>query len=271
MKFDLLNFWDSLVPYLYLIENIFGINREDLRSLIPHMSSPVLVVGAGQGLLVEELRRNGLDAQGVDYSLEMVAYARKRRGIQLYHARADNMPFEDDQFMTSVVATGVLDFIEDNKEIKSIINEVGRVTSDQGKIFAVFILYTPQYEELCRYMGIISENERYCLGISYKWIIASRQALSELRKSPNKSLAGYFLRSIKAFINNPRLMSAQIRSLMKIGKLIKSGEVAIPEGLFDMAEQLPYRNREQIHGLFRDLDILPSNVFESRNCYIVQF
>lgn len=110
----------------------FGINLDNLGPIIPLIKSPVLVVGAGQGLLVGELRQRGFSAEGIDLSPQMVAYAEKRRGIKLFLANANNMPFEKDQFKTSIAATGVIDFVNDAGQISAIINEVRRVTDAQG-------------------------------------------------------------------------------------------------------------------------------------------
>jgi ubiquinone/menaquinone biosynthesis C-methylase UbiE len=54
-----------------------------------------------------------LTVKGIDYSPEMVATAEKRRGIKLILANASQMPFEKSRFKTTIVSTGVLDFIDD--------------------------------------------------------------------------------------------------------------------------------------------------------------
>jgi len=51
-----MSYWDAFSPYMDYLENILGINLDNLGPIIPLIKSPVLVVGAGQGLLVEELR-----------------------------------------------------------------------------------------------------------------------------------------------------------------------------------------------------------------------
>lgn len=95
MIFDLLKYWDSTSSYFSFIENIEDMNTKDLHPMIPNIKSPALVVGVGQRLLVEELRKKGFGAEGVDFGPQTVTYAQKRRGIILYCANANDMPFED--------------------------------------------------------------------------------------------------------------------------------------------------------------------------------
>ena len=99
---DITDFWDALSPYESCIESLIGVNADNLDPLIPLMESPVLVVGAGQGLLVERLLRLGFRTVGVDFSPQMVVFAEKRRRIKLIRANAENMPFRAGRFKASI-------------------------------------------------------------------------------------------------------------------------------------------------------------------------
>lgn len=59
-------YWDAFSPYMEYLEKIVGINLDDIGAVIPLMESPILVVGASQGLLVEKLRQKGFSAEGID-------------------------------------------------------------------------------------------------------------------------------------------------------------------------------------------------------------
>jgi 2-polyprenyl-3-methyl-5-hydroxy-6-metoxy-1,4-benzoquinol methylase len=130
---DAAGFWDALCPCMDFLENVLGINRDNLGPIIPLIESPALVVGAGQGLLVEALRRKGFRTEGIDLSPQMVACAARRRGIKLILANADQMPFENGRFKTTIIATGVIDFLNDFSRIQAIIGEVHRVTGGTRK------------------------------------------------------------------------------------------------------------------------------------------
>jgi 2-polyprenyl-3-methyl-5-hydroxy-6-metoxy-1,4-benzoquinol methylase len=71
-------FWDALAPHHSAIENSY-FDLPSVRRIVHDVRSPVLIVGAGQGLIVEELQKRGFQCDGVDLSLEMIRYARIRR------------------------------------------------------------------------------------------------------------------------------------------------------------------------------------------------
>ena len=75
-------YWDTLAPHHRRIENSY-LNLLSVRLLLGDIHQPALVVGAGQGLIVEELRRQGLRCDGVDLSAKMIENARLRRGLTL--------------------------------------------------------------------------------------------------------------------------------------------------------------------------------------------
>ena len=98
----------------------------------------VLVVGAGQGLLVEELLKKGFQTDGIDLSREMIQYAKKRRGLTIIEADARAMPFGAGKYETIIYATGVIDFMANEDLIGTILNEARRVISHAGKVFVAF-------------------------------------------------------------------------------------------------------------------------------------
>ena len=264
-------FWDQLSPLLLHIEDIFGINLNNLGPIIQLIKSPVLVIGAGQGLLVEELRQKGYSAEGVDFSPEMVAYAEKRRGIKLIQANANDMPFQDNQFKTSIVATGVIDFMDNTDQIGAIINEVKRVTDNQGEIFIAFISHTPQGEEFYRYIGAISDDDRLSIGNIFKFIFTPREVIADIRKDPSKSTIGLILRFIKSYMAMPKKARARLKSVRELRNKNKKGELGDIRGLLDnLPKPVPYRKKEQIDELFKALKVPLRNIFILGNCNIVQ-
>lgn len=130
-------FWDSLAPFHARIENSY-LDLPSVRRLLPALHQPVLVVGAGQGLIVAELKKRGLRCDGIDLSAEMIRYARSRRGLELIHADARAMPFAPGSYETIIYATGVIDFMSDDQQIHLIMNEGRRVAGRSGTIFVAF-------------------------------------------------------------------------------------------------------------------------------------
>jgi len=47
---DMTSFWDDMCPFLDYLEDTLGMNTRNLVPLYQFMKSPVLVIGAGQGL-----------------------------------------------------------------------------------------------------------------------------------------------------------------------------------------------------------------------------
>ena len=117
-----------MAPYHSYIEDDY-FDPPSLRLILHHIHQPVLVVGAGQGLIVEELRKNGLQTDGVDFSPEMIRRAKTRRGLEIKQADARDMPFQDGAYQTIIYTTGVVDFIPDEEDIRLIMSEARRVVA----------------------------------------------------------------------------------------------------------------------------------------------
>jgi predicted TPR repeat methyltransferase len=120
------NFWDALAPYHSKLENSY-LDLSSLRRIVHDIYPPVLVVGAGQGLIVAELQKKGVQCAGVDLSSEMIRYAKIRRGLDLVQAAASAMPFGKGSYRTIIYATGVVDFMSDEEEIRLILSEARRI------------------------------------------------------------------------------------------------------------------------------------------------
>jgi 2-polyprenyl-3-methyl-5-hydroxy-6-metoxy-1,4-benzoquinol methylase len=84
-------FWDALAAHHAAIEDNH-LDVPSLRRIMGDVRSPVLVVGAGQGLLVAELQSKGFQCDGVDFSSEMIRHAKSRRGLDLIPAAATALP-----------------------------------------------------------------------------------------------------------------------------------------------------------------------------------
>ena len=137
MSLSTANWWKLWAPYWEYLENRH-LSTEVMDGFLSGAKSPSLVIGAGQGLIVERLRQQGLKAEGVDLDPEMIAMAKKRRGIELTLADASKLPYKDDSFRTTIIATGVLDYLDNEETIFGIIREAARVTADGGELILTF-------------------------------------------------------------------------------------------------------------------------------------
>jgi hypothetical protein len=59
------DFWNTLAQFHAEFEDS-NFDLASVRRLLPEMVSPVMILGAGHGLIVEELRKRGYESEGVD-------------------------------------------------------------------------------------------------------------------------------------------------------------------------------------------------------------
>jgi ubiquinone/menaquinone biosynthesis C-methylase UbiE len=92
-----------------------------------HKTDKILELGCGTGLILKEVNKKVSKAIGIDLSQKMLEKA-KKRGLEVYHAEASNMPFEDNSF-DLVYSYKVLAHIE---AIEKTLHEIKRVLKPNG-------------------------------------------------------------------------------------------------------------------------------------------
>lgn len=258
-------FWDALAPHHSSIEdNYFDLST--LRLILHHIHQPVLVVGAGQGLIVEELRKNGFQTAGVDFSPQMIRYAKTRRGLEFIQADARDMPFQDGAYQTIIYTTGVIDFIADEEHIRLIMSEARRVVDRSGDIFVAFYRFSRTTEGFLTRLGMLKDNVLY---VKESLRIHQLDPVQAIVWVANKAGIGLFpaaILSLRSWFLSPMREKQSAFNMRKIFK--KMGN---PSSLISAApERQPYRNEPQIRDLFNRLAI-PIKRFEaSVSCYVVQ-
>jgi len=253
------------LPY---VEDSF-LNRESIRKLAPFLRSPVLIVGAGQGILVEELQKQGLEITGVDFEPLMLEYAQKRRGLELIQSDAADMPFADRSFKTSVIATGVVDFMNDEKQIKSIIQETQRVTDGVGDVFIAFYRFLPKVEELLRYIGTITDKDTWCYRRSCA--MSSLGFPAQLKAIIRDFGVFRALRILlRVQMGLARKERRELKRWPKIWKQVKKDLGSLEPLLASTPEEVPYRNEESIKNLFKNFNIPIQKMLIFDSCTVVQ-
>jgi hypothetical protein len=258
-------YWDIWAPYLpYLEDNLLDL--ETITELSASVTDPVLVVGAGQGLLVQGLTQKGFRVDGVERSPVMIEYARSRRGLKLIEADARNMPFDDNTYATSIIATGVVDFMDDEQLVKEIVDETKRVTTDTGKVFVAFFGVHPATEKFLRTIGLIANGRLYQRRVLQLSRLRPIAALAAIRKEADLS----FLRAIQAVLTMQIGLPSKEKRIAKMwAKIFK--EADNPDLLIRAAaESLPFRTELDIRDLFRRLDIQVRNLQVFGSCTVAQ-
>ncbi|MCH7604799.1 class I SAM-dependent methyltransferase [Patescibacteria group bacterium] len=111
-----------------------------------HSRISVLDVGCGPGIYVSELAKEGFQVQGVDYSEEVIAVAKKRipkNSAQLSVADVYNLPFSDNSFDV-VICLGLFQSVDDYerglREIERVLKKDGLLIVTTLNSFSLFSL-----------------------------------------------------------------------------------------------------------------------------------
>jgi ubiquinone/menaquinone biosynthesis C-methylase UbiE len=258
------DFWNALAPYHWRIENSY-LKPSVVRHFIREVRGPVLVVGAGQGLIVEELQEHGLACVGIDLCKEMVRQARRRRGLTLVRADATALPFASGSFETVIFATGVIDFIADDRAIASMLREARQVSSPTGKVLVAFYRISASSEAFLTRLGLLRDGT-----------LCYRELLESYRLRPAQVLAWI---AAKAGVSRPNAALLALRCWALTTLEEKRNAVSLqrvfadPEAathLVDSAPvEQPYRDSAAIHALFKRLDCPTDWVAAFPNCRVV--
>ncbi|MEO2069032.1 MAG: class I SAM-dependent methyltransferase [Desulfurobacteriaceae bacterium] len=96
-------------------KKVFNLEKEILLKVLDKKDS-ILEVGCGTGIWLETLKREGFKKlYGVDISQDMLKLAKKKGLKNLVLGNAEDLPFKEDSFDTTVFITS-LEFIDDKKK-----------------------------------------------------------------------------------------------------------------------------------------------------------
>jgi hypothetical protein len=259
------DFWNALAPFHAEVED-GNFDLASVRRLLPEIESPVLVVGAGHGLIVAELRKHGYECDGVDLSSKMIQQAKLRRGISLVEANAKAMPFTTARYASIIYATGVIDFTLEEDEIRAMLTEGRRVVKESGNIFVAFYKGSAAQEKFLETVGLLSDAK-----------LAFRQSLEVYLLNPAQ-VVGWVaekaglgrIRATLALLRLSMLCAMQERrTTFKMQRIF--GKLADPRTLISAApEKLPYRNKGEIENLFKRLSIPIKQLSAFGSCWVIR-
>jgi len=258
-------FWDALAPHHAAIEDN-NLDVASLRRIVEDVRSPVLVVGAGQGLLVAELRSKGFQCDGVDFSAEMIRYAKGRRGLDLIEADAAALPLEAALYETVIFATGVIDFNSDENAIRSMLQEGRRVVKPGGKIFVAFYRLSPALEDFLKRLGLLSDNALLHRQSLESYLLTPGQMLGWVKKRAGTGWLGAASLILRMAVFGTIREKA---TTLKMQRIVRGMEN--PHAFIQAAPEIqPYRNETEIQRLFARLSILIKELRTLETCWIAQ-
>lgn len=259
------NFWDALAPHHSKLENSY-LDLPTIRRIIHDIHPPALVVGAGQGLIVAELLRKGIQCDGVDLSPEMIRCAKIRRGLDLVQADACAMPYGKGTYRTVIYATGVIDFMMDEERIRVILEEARRIAADSGHIFVAFYRFSASTEGFMMKLGLLNNNVLLLKEILEIYRLNPVRAFEWAAKRAKVSCFRAAIWSLRSWAFSSW---QEKRNAFHMRKIFAQAETS--EALIQAApEKQPYRNKAEIRNLFARLAVPIKQLRPFGHCYIVQ-
>ncbi len=262
---DCSEFWDVLAQFHSEIEDT-NFDLASVRRLLPEVVSPVLVVGAGQGLIVAELRKQGFECDGVDLSLEMIRHAKLRRGIALVQADAKVMPFPAASYATIIYATGVVDFTAEDDDIRAMLVEGRRVVKQSGRIFVAFYKASAAQENFLKLVGLTQDHKLAFRESLEVYLMNPVQMVSWVARRAGLGRFCAILALLRVAAHSTMQEKRNTRKMQRVFR--KLGD---PRSLINAAPQkLPYRNEEEIENLFKRLGIPIKQLRAFASCWVVR-
>ncbi|MDE2982464.1 MAG: class I SAM-dependent methyltransferase [Gemmatimonadota bacterium] len=259
------DYWDTLAPHHWRIENNY-LDVESVRLILGDVRQPVLVVGSGQGLIVEELRRQGLRCDGIDLSARMTEYARVRRDLTLVRANAAAMPFADATYGTVIVATGVIDFMADAQEIETIMREAARIISGTGNVFVAFYRFSAAQKRFLTVLGFLRDGTLHARSALVLHRLGFGAMVARVAKTAGISPLRATLLCIRTGLESTKQERRIALAMRRV-----FAQAADPDAFIaGMPETQPYRDRSAIECLFDSLSMRIGNWQASSSCYLVR-
>ena len=259
------DFWDALAPHHAALENSY-LDLPSLRCILPDIHPPVLVVGAGQGLIVGALQKQGIQCDGVDLSAEMIRYARLRRGLALVHADAKALPFGNGAYKTIIYATGVIDFMSDEEEIRVILNEGRRIAEHSGNIFVAFYKFSAATENFVIRLGLLRNSVLRFRELLEIYRLTPVQTMSWVTQRAKVSYPGALMLALRSWAFSSWQEKRNAFHMQKI-----FGRADQADALIQAApENQTYRNEVEIRNLFARLAIPIRQWATSGSCHMVR-
>ena len=273
MNEDIKNWWSTWAPFWDLIENRhFSTDVTDF--IINDIESPILVVGAGQGIIVRYLKEKGYDVTGLDINDEMISIAKKKYDLDIVKGDAASLPFPDRSFKTVIISSGVVDYGADEKTIQIIIKEAKRVLNDEKNLFVAFYQIMPKLEYIYRYIGIIDADNFYRMKRIFEIDRISKfnplHCIVPIWKWTRKNVFKLIVFWTKLGINFPVELKDERKKFKKIVNLGKPLGITEKDLLDSVPESIPYRTKEDIENLLKKLDFEYEKIQKFDDCVVVQ-
>lgn len=180
--------YDQTIP-AHILEHYLTKRLKLIKDYFP-INYKMLDLGCGTGKLAEKLINLGYKVVGIDQSEGMLEIA-KKRGIEIYSANSENLPFLDEEF-DGVYSIAVFHHLYTKEKVAKTISEMIRVTKSGGIILIWdHNLLNPYWPIIMKKVPQDSGEER---------IVPISELLSNLKLHKYKELKIFYLGFIPDFI-----------------------------------------------------------------------
>ena len=243
------------------------------ESIIYDIASPVLVIGAGQGLVVNYLQKKGFTVDGLDLEKEMIEQAKSRHSINLIHGDAKNLPFKDKKYKTVIISSGVVDYITDKELIKQIINEALRVTALRGNLFIAYYKIHPVIEKVYKELGVIDSSKNLHRKRMFDIDKIARKnplnCISSIMKWTNKKYLPTLVHWTKLGLTLPKEIKTERKKMDFIFDLAKKKNIDVKDLYDSIPDNIPYREENDIAVLLKELEFNFNRINIYNDCVLV--
>ncbi|MCG8569561.1 MAG: class I SAM-dependent methyltransferase [Spirochaetes bacterium] len=264
--------WTNWAPLWDQIENRhFSTFITD--KILDQLKSPILVIGAGQGLIVRYLTKKGYNVTGLDINDTMIQTAKEKYQLDLVKGDATNLPFANNEFQSVIISSGVVDYGAEENIIKKILSEAQRVIKSDGKLFTAFYQIVPSVEKMYRKIGVIDQQGNYRMKRIFEIDRLSKKnplsCIPSIIRWTNKNIFIVLFQWMILGLTLPKELTEERESIFTI---IESGNKLglDPEKLLNnIPDSLPYRTPDEIKSLFQRLNINFQQIDKYPDCVLV--
>lgn len=196
----------------------------------------------------------------------MMEYARLRRGLTLVRANATAMPFADGTYETVIVATGVIDFMADVRQIETVLREANRIVSGTGNVFVAFYRYSAAQQRFLTSLGLLRDGTLHMRSAMVLSRLGLGAVVAWVAKTAGISTFQAVLLCISTALGSTQRERAVGLAIRRV--LAQTGD---PDALVEATpETQPYRDKAAVGRLFDSLSMRIEDWWASSSCYVVR-
>jgi SAM-dependent methyltransferase len=244
--------WSTWAPVWDHIEDRhFGTRTTEF--LLEHIKPDVLVVGAGQGLIVRYLNNKGINATGLDINPDMVKAAKEKYNLDIVEGDAGKLPYRDDSYNTVIISSGVVDYGADEAAINAFIQEAKRVCRRGGKVLVAFYKIKERIERIYRKIGVIDSDSNYRMQRIFEINEIAEKfpplCAIPIQKWTGKSMARVNFEWLMVGLTQPKEFRTERKWINTLFKTAKEKGLDKKAMLDSVPDSIPYRTTAQVKEL----------------------